>query len=108
MHDIQHPTAVWLTAHGNRLDVRSLSKRVRHNIKIKTRRNFSAHMFRHSAATFIADFAPDQVRMIAGMLGHSGFRTGQDYYIKGTQHSSMHTYHACVADMVRRAKRRKP
>jgi integrase len=100
----QHPDAVWLTAYGNPLDMISLSKRVRYALKKRTRKNFSAHMFRHSAATFIADYAPQLARMIIGLLGHSGFRTAQDYYIKGQLHAATRTYQEFVADLTRRAR----
>ena len=107
MHGTQHPGAVWLTAHGNPLDSISLTKRIRHALKPRTGKNFSAHMFRHSAATFIADYAPELARMIVGLLGHSAFRTALRHYIRANQHTAVRKYQEGVTYLLRQAQRKR-
>ena len=97
-----HARALWLSRNGNRLDRDGISKRIKERIGRLTQKRFTAHMFRHSAASFIVDVAPEQARMVVGVLGHGGFRTAQRHYIKGQQHLAVKKYQSAVRDVMQR------
>jgi len=68
-------------------------------------KKFSFHMFRHAAATFIENVAPERSLMAAGVLHHADFRTTQKHYIRGQRTAAMRAYQACVRQIVRKARR---
>ena len=96
--------ALWLSRNGNRLDRDGLSKRIKERVGLRTGKRFSAHMFRHACATYIADTAPERVLMCTGALGHSGFRTAQKYYIKGQQRMAITKYQEAATELARRGR----
>ncbi len=102
----EYADAVWLSRHGLPLTRGVLSKRVKERVGRETGKRFSAHMFRHAAASYIVDAAPEQALMVAGVLGHSGLRTAQRHYIKGQQHMAARAYQAAVKRLRVRAKKR--
>lgn len=71
---------VWLTAAGTPYLTTNLSQR----ISMLTLRHvgvaISAHLFRDCAATTIATEMPEQVLIIAPLLGHTSLRTSEDHY----------------------------
>lgn len=101
----RHADAVWISRNGAPLSRDSLSKRIKERVGRRTGKRFTAHMFRHACATYIVDVAPERALMIVGVLGHSGFRTAQDYYIKGQQHFAIKNYQGAVSDLMRRHRR---
>jgi hypothetical protein len=64
-------------------------------------------MFRHACASYIVDIAPEQALMVAGVLGHAGFRTAQRHYIKGQQHIAVRKYQEAVRAVMRRGRRQR-
>lgn len=90
---------VWLSCFGHPLDRVTLSKCLRERLRPETGKTFTAHMFRHAAATFIAEETPERALMIAAVLGHSGFRTAKKHYIKGQQIAQYKLYHELVAEL---------
>lgn len=97
--------ALWISRNGNTLDRDNLSKRVKERVGRRTGKRFTAHMFRHSAATFIVDVAPHQALMIIGVLGQTGFRTAQKHYIKGQQHMAVAKYQEAAKELIKRGHR---
>jgi hypothetical protein len=47
------------------------------------------------------DVAPERALMIVGALGHSGFRTAQDHYVKGQQRMAVIKYQQAVRQLKR-------
>lgn len=99
--------ALWLSRNGHPLDRDSISKRIKERIGRRTGKRFSAHMFRHAAASYIVDVAPERARMITGLLGHSGFRTAKRHYIKGQQHMAVRKYQTSVQEICSKGSRSK-
>lgn len=99
--------ALWLSRNGKPLNRDSISKRIKERIGRRTGKRFSAHMFRHAAASYVVDMAPERARMITGLLGHSGFRTAKRHYIKGQQHMAVRKYQASVQDICTNGRRSK-
>lgn len=94
-----------MPSNGNPLDRDGLSKRIKERLARRAGKRFSAHMFRHSGATYIVDTSPECALMVAGMLGHSGFRTAQHHYIKGQQHMAVVKYQEAAKDLIKRGRR---
>jgi integrase len=101
----ENSDALWLSRRGAALDRDYISTRFKEHLGRRTGKRFTAHMFRHAAATHIVDVAPERARMVVGVLGHSGFQTGQRHYIKGQQHSAVRKYQAAVTDLVKHSRR---
>jgi integrase len=97
--------ALWLTWTGEPLRAGSLSAAVTQALAKRCGKNFSFHMFRHSAATFIENVAPERSLMAAAVLHHAEFCTTQEYYIRGQRTAAMRTYQSCVRQIVRKALR---
>jgi integrase/recombinase XerD len=77
------PTALWLTMRGTVMSYDTLYDRIRRILQERKGVQFSPHMFRHSAATFIAEVAPCQALIAVGVLGHTRFQTVRQHYIRG-------------------------
>jgi integrase len=101
-----HADAVWLSRNGLPLSRDSLSKRIKERTARRTGKRFTAHMFRHASASHIVDVAPEQARMVVGVLGHSGFRTAQQHYIKGQQLTAVRYYQRAVSDLQKRGRKK--
>jgi integrase len=100
----EHAQALWLSRNGLPLDRDKLSRRIKERIGSRSGKRFTAHMFRHPCATYIVDVAPERALMIAGVLGHAGFRTAQRHYIKGQQHMALIKYQEAVRHLTRRGR----
>jgi len=59
-------------------------------------RRISPHLFRDCAATFIAEQAPEQVRIIARILGHSTLRASENNYNQAGMLSAQQRYLAVL------------
>jgi integrase len=94
---------LWLTWNGLPLRGESLSLAATQSLRRRCGKDFSFHMFRHSAATFIENKAPDRSLMAAAVLHHADFRTTQKHYIQGQRTAAMKSYQRCVRRIVRHA-----
>jgi integrase len=101
----RHSNALWLSRRGAPLDRDYISTRFKKHLGRITGKRFTAHMFRHACATYIVDASPEKARMVVGVLGHTGFRTGQRHYIKGQQHAAVRKHQSAVADLMKRSAR---
>jgi integrase len=97
----QQSDALWLSRRGNPLDRDYISTRFKVHLGRRTGKRFTAHMFRHASATYIVEVAPEQARMVVGVLGHTSFKTGQRYYIKGQQHIALKKHQKAVAELIK-------
>jgi integrase/recombinase XerD len=69
-----------------------LSWRIKSVLRARMEINFTTHMFRHSAATFIADVAPQLAMLIIGVLGHADISMAEKHYIRGQQKRAFTMY----------------
>ncbi len=95
-------TALWLTTRGTIMTPYTLADRIKRIVWARKGIKFSTHMFRHSAATFIAEVAPDQALIATGVLGHTKFRITKKHYIRGQQIKAVHSYQDEVAAIITR------
>lgn len=84
--------ALWVTMRGTVMAVDTMSDRIERVLWERKERRFSSHMFRHSAATFIADVSPKLALLAVGVLGHSSYQTAHDHYIRGQQTRALTQY----------------
>jgi integrase len=97
--------ALCMSRNGKQIDCNTLSRCVKERIARRTNKRFTAHMFRHSCATFIADVAPEHARMIMAVLGHADAHTANRHYIKSQQHLAITRYQVAIRDLRRSARR---
>lgn len=71
---------LWLGAEGERMTGKSLSRRLRALILEHLGRPMSAHLFRDCAATGIALRSPEDIGIVAPVLGHARHETSEQYY----------------------------
>jgi integrase/recombinase XerD len=62
-------------------------------------RPINPHLFRDFAATFIAEQAPAEVRIISRILGHTDLRTAEDYYNQASMLSAHKRYTDTLAQI---------
>lgn len=73
----------------------------------ETGRHFNFHLFRHSAATFIAEMRPEQTRMAAGVLHHRRLRTTLKHYVRGQRTRSFKLFQKAVREIIAKERRRR-
>ena len=61
------------------------------------------HMFRDTAATFIAEMTPDRALMAAAVLQHRSFASTMRHYIHGSQHKASRYYQGAIAELLKQA-----
>jgi integrase len=70
----------------------SIYYRVRHLTRRLVEKRLNPHLFRDCAATFIAEEAPEQARIIARLLGQSTLATPEKYYNQANMLSAQKRY----------------
>ena len=86
----------WVSRSGKAMTGDVMSEKIRTIMENKFDKKHGPHMFRHDAATYIADVAPHMARIATGVLGHTKFRTTQDNYIHGQHVGVMRKYQSAV------------
>jgi integrase/recombinase XerD len=89
---------LWISIRSTPLADNSVYCRVCHLTARLFGHPINPHLFRDCAATFIAEQAPEQVRIIAQILGHSTLRTSEEQY----NHAGMLSAHRRYADALDR------
>ena len=56
----------------------------------------NVHLFRDCVATFVADVAPEEIRIISRILGHSTLRTAEQYYNQAGMLRAGRRYHQAL------------
>ncbi len=99
------PGFLFLSRNGTQMFGGTISMSVKEALIKRTGKDFTHHMFRHSAASFVAEHAPEQVIMSKYLLHHRRLRTTTTY-IRSKQRRAFVKYQEAVQDIVRRGKRR--
>jgi integrase/recombinase XerD len=73
--------ALWLSARGNPIPANTVYERVTTITRARFGHAVTPHLFRDCAATSIAIDDPEHVRTAGNLLGHSRFKTTEQYYI---------------------------
>jgi integrase len=98
--------ALWLAAwSGDQMHVRGFASAVSGAVRSRLGVRFSFHNFRHSAATFVVENAPDQSLLAATVLHHADVRTTLGHYVRGQRMAAARTYHTIIKREVAKAQR---
>ena len=97
---------VWLGSDGSITHRNTLPRLVKQTLIKRTGKAFTFHMFRHSAATFVSDVAPERMQVAKGALHHASLSTTQKFYVRGQQRRAFRRYQESVRQILTRAKRR--
>jgi integrase/recombinase XerD len=94
---------LWVSRDGTALCIGTIGHHIRRRTKAEFGIELNPHGFRHAAATWIASYEPEQVQIIAAILGHSTLQTSDDYYnLAGTLEAGRR-YHGVIKPMRSRA-----
>lgn len=101
------PGYLFLSSNGGQMSRSSISSAVEQSLLRRTKKRFSFHMFRYSAATFVSSYAPERLQIARDILHHKRMRTTSKHYVRGQQARSNSKYQELVRDNLRRMWRRK-
>ena len=76
---------LWISTRSKPMVDNTVYCRVTHTTKQLIGKPINPHLFRDCVATFIAEQMPEEVKIIARILGHATLATAEDYY----NHASM-------------------
>jgi integrase/recombinase XerD len=88
---------LWVSIRATPMEDNSIYCRVRHLTHRLVGKRLNPHLFRDCAATFIAEEAPEQARIIARLLGHSTLATSEKYYNQANMLSAQNRYLEAIA-----------
>jgi integrase/recombinase XerD len=71
---------LWITIRATAMEENTIYYRVRHTTKQLVGKPVNPHLFRDCVATFIAEQAPGEVKIIARILGHATLATAEEHY----------------------------
>ena len=71
---------LWISKVGKRLKPNHVSERITKVMRRELGKPITPHMFRHCAATSIAETSPELARIIRPLLAHTTNATGERYY----------------------------
>ena len=74
----------------------------------RLKKHFTMHCFRASAASFVADVAPERARIATKTLDHERFSTTAKYYIRSQQRNALRLYHVVVKASMQKGRRKRP
>lgn len=88
---------LWITIRSTPMVDSTVYCRVRRLTKRLVGKRINPHLFRDCVATFIAEEAPEVVKIIARILGHSTMVTAEDHYNQAGMLSAQKRYLEAVA-----------
>lgn len=98
----------WVSRSGKAMTHDVMSEKVCKIMRRAFNKQHGPHMFRHDAATYIADVAPHMAQIATGVLGHTKFRTTNNTYIHLQHARVMRRYQQAVKDVKDHAAPNKP
>jgi len=84
--------ALWVSSHGSPMTMQGIYGRFVAQTKTAFGHAVNPHLFRDIAATTLADFDPEHVRIAAPLLGHRDFRTTERYYLHANMMKATRRY----------------
>lgn len=87
---------LWVSASGSKLSSHRIYNRIRDRTRERFGHSINPHLFRDAAATSVAIEDPVHVGIVAAILGHSTFRTAEQYYNQATSLEAARKYQATV------------
>ena len=98
--------ALWASAKGNPLSSSSIYRQIMKRTKAALGVGISPHLFRDCAATTLATYCPEQVLVVAGLLGHSDLRAIHNHYIHAQTMKAGKAHQNTITALRRTASRR--
>jgi integrase len=105
LHGRRDTGHLWLSFSGRQMKPDVLSDAVRFVMEKRIKKHFTVQNFRHSAASFVAEVAPERARVASKALDHDRFSTTARHYIRGQQRNTLRKYHVAVKATMRKGKR---
>jgi site-specific recombinase XerD len=99
---------LWVTQGGTPLTPGGLRKVLARHTRRKFGYAITAHLFRDSVATTIANEDPNHVRYAARLLGHATLSTTEQNYIAANSSAALDLHHDLIASMRAKPNRRHP
>ena len=96
-------TALWPSLHNRPLSEHGIYTMITAVTETKLGRHITPHMFRHAAATLIAELTPERALMAAAVLQHRSFATTRRHYIHGQQHGASRRYQTAIEELIQDA-----
>ncbi|MGE0853690.1 MAG: hypothetical protein AB7O44_29440, partial [Hyphomicrobiaceae bacterium] len=88
---------LWITIRATPMTDNTIYSHVRHLTQQQLGRPINPHLFRDCAATFIAEQAPDQIHIVARILGHDTLRSSEAHYNQAGMLSAQTQYLIALA-----------
>ncbi|MFY0611012.1 MAG: tyrosine-type recombinase/integrase [Hyphomicrobiaceae bacterium] len=96
---------LWPSRTGSICHRNTLGRAVKSVMRRKTGKDFNFHLFRHGAATFVAENKPEQMRMAANVLQHTSLRTTREHYIRGKRRRAFGLYQIAIREILAKGRR---
>jgi len=93
---------LWITAEGRPHSIHTIGTRIGALTERWFGRRMSPYLFRHAAATTVAIEAPEHVRLVAGLLGHSTLATSERFSNKARAIEAARGHHLGLERLRRR------
>jgi len=88
----QASNRLWISIRATPMTDNTMYCRISHVTQEALGRAINPHLFRDCAATFIAEQAPEQIRIVARILGHDTLRSSEAHYNQAGMLSAQNTY----------------
>jgi integrase/recombinase XerD len=109
--DGQRSGAFWIDCWGKPMEEHSIRAQIEKRTRDAFGRHVWPHLFRAIAATGFVDEAPDEIRLLHDLLGHTDDQTSYRYYVLAdgmrAHHAVQHVMLAGRAEALRRRQARK-
>ena len=97
--------ALWISNRGRAMTEQAVYCQVVQVTKAMLGRPINPHLFRDCALTAAAEYSPEQVALVAKMLGHCSLRTGEKHYNHARQLVAHRRYMADLSRLIGDSKR---
>ncbi len=94
---------LWISTRSTPMVDNTVYCRVTHTTKRLIGKSINPHLFRDCVATFIAEQIPEEVKIIARILGHATLATAEEHYNHAGMLSAQARYLEALARLRRRA-----
>jgi len=92
---------LFISAMGNPITPHNLSDEIGKTISSLLGRRVTAHAFRHAAGSSIAREDPDHVGIVPSILGHTDYKTSEDYYIVADEMAAFGRFNTAIDRLIR-------
>jgi site-specific recombinase XerD len=91
--------AFWISIRANAMKRDSIQRLIKMLTARHFKKSMSPHLFRHAAATYVAEHDPEHVRIAQPLLGHAHSSTTDRYILKGVNLRASRSYNALIREL---------